>query len=131
MTYIDHVITSTDLRSVRHYGFSHWFTTRHMQAGMTAQLEFPLARKTDPHTSHEAAHALVESGAHQRQVDQVLAALTQYPNRTSAELAAEAGFDRYMVARRLSDLEKRNKASKHPARICTVSKRRAVVWRTV
>ncbi len=87
-----------------------------------------LARATDVETSHEAATELVMSGQHESQLQVVLEATRRHPGHTSAELAAVAGLDRYMVARRRPDLEKRGLVSKDASSHCTVTGRRARIW---
>jgi len=68
----------------------------------------PRARKRDPLSSHAAADRVERSGALGRQMTRVLEAVRATPGLTSGELAARHGMDRYMVARRLPDLEQRN-----------------------
>ena len=65
----------------------------------------PLARRTDQIGSHEAAEAA--RARIDTECAEVLAALHQHPNTTSRELAARSGLDRYLVARRLPELEER------------------------
>jgi DNA-binding MarR family transcriptional regulator len=100
-----------------------------------------LARTTDPETSHEAAAELVDSGKHQIQKAKVYNALlwcnrAQQLAPTSAELARHSGLDRYLVARRLADLEKaglvdkvRDDDGELIKRKCSVNGSRATVWR--
>ena len=93
----------------------------------------PLARNTDPITSDIAAEKLVASGQHNIQKTQVYAALKQYKlakdrNPTSAELAQFSGLDRYMVARRLPDLQKNGLVRKVDRRVCSVTTNPAVTW---
>jgi len=88
----------------------------------------PLARASDPSTSHEAAADLVASGTWGKQKRQVYAVLCLYPGRTSAELAEVAGLDRYMLARRLPDLEDERLATKGSKRRCDATGRKAVTW---
>jgi DNA-binding MarR family transcriptional regulator len=68
----------------------------------------PRARRTDPSSSHDAASAVARSGIAKAQCSSVLAALRRYKHRTSNELAHDSGIDRYIVARRLPELRKRN-----------------------
>jgi len=64
-----------------------------------------LARRGDPETSLEAARKIVSSGTDAAQCERVLEALRRYPNHTSADLAKLCGMDRYIVARRLPELQ--------------------------
>lgn len=93
----------------------------------------PRARATDVSTSHAAADHIQSSGIGKYQQDQVLDALKRFPNRTGAELARDSGLERYMVSRRLSELFKGGRAYRNPLvkRDCTVTKRKAMVWRVV
>ena len=84
------------------------------------------ARGRDPITSHYAAvRAKRFLGA---QASRVLEALKKFPGSTSAELAQLAGLDRYMVARRLPDLEKCDYVSKGSIRECKATGSKAVTW---
>lgn len=88
----------------------------------------PAARNTDPETSHLAAEENTRSGRRAVQQHAVLAAVMAQPGLTSRELAQAAGMDRYVVARRLPELEAAKIVRKGGARECRVSKRRAVTW---
>ena len=93
----------------------------------------PLARNTDPITSDIAAEKLVASGKHNFQKTQTYNALKRYKQRkdenpTSAELAYFSGLDRYMVARRLPDLQKNGLVRKVDRRVCSVTTNPAVTW---
>jgi hypothetical protein len=90
-----------------------------------------LARRTDPLSSHEAAAALESTGARAVQKHQALQAVKQWPGRTSLELAGQIGGGpetRYMLARRLADLEHDGRVRKGSMRACTVSGHNAVTW---
>lgn len=87
-----------------------------------------LARNTDPSTSHAAADYVERTGIASTQRTKVMRALRQHPGTTSAELAAVAGLDRYIVARRLPELSERGLAEKALIRRCTVSGIAAVTW---
>lgn len=87
------------------------------------------ARATDPETSHEAAAAIRAEADRQR--DEVLAMLQARPGLTSYELAVAFGVDRYVTARRLSELAtlKLAKQGEHKRR-CTASPKivNAMTW---
>ena len=105
------------------------------------QSTLPLARNTDPETSHEAADNIEGSGKSFLQRVAVYNALQAqnakpvYPHPTSAELARWYGLDRYMVGRRLSDLEHMGMAEKVvidgklEKRKCAVNGSRATTWK--
>ncbi|MDV3469036.1 winged helix-turn-helix domain-containing protein [Stenotrophomonas sp. C3(2023)] len=86
------------------------------------------ARNTDPDTSHEAGHELVESGTQAHQQAQVAAAVRKHAGLTSRELAFTAGLDRHMVARRLPELEADGLVVHGVARICSMSRKRCQTW---
>ena len=91
----------------------------------------PLAAKADPISSKFAARHLISSGMHGRQTRAVLELVRAHPSLTSRELGAlddARGLDRYVVARRLSDLERRGLVVKESARTCSIGLRLAVVW---
>lgn len=88
----------------------------------------PIARETDPETSHFAAEEVTASGRRATQQHSVLAAVRANPGRTSLELAEVMRSDRYMVARRLPELEAAGLVWKGPARKCVVGNRMAVTW---
>ena len=98
---------------------------------MTIQATIFPARNTDPHTSHLAASELIESGKRDRQQLAVLAAVRVNSGCTSKELARVHGMCRYMVARRLPELQQMGLVQRAPARICRESGRPAMTWREV
>lgn len=88
----------------------------------------PIARNTDPVSSHVAAYDVTARGTRNRQQRIVFRAVVEHPGRTSRELAALCPLDRYQVARRLPELEEVRMVQKGPARECEVNKRLAVTW---
>jgi predicted transcriptional regulator len=88
----------------------------------------PIARNTDPASSHMAACEITATGARGQQQRIVFRAVVENPGRTSRELAALCPLDRYQVARRLPELEEVCMVKKGPARECEVGKRLAVTW---
>lgn len=105
---------------------------------MTAQIDWlslpapplmtlrPRARRTDPSTSHEAAAAMLASGAIGRQAQDVLDAVRRWPGLTSLELGARMEIDRWAVARRLPELEGAGHVRRGEAR--QVNGRRHMTW---
>ena len=63
----------------------------------------PRARRSDPLSSHRAADAIAPHLSGQRRA--VWEALKRHPGRSSKELAEVSGLDRYLIARRLPELE--------------------------
>lgn len=91
--------------------------------------DYPRARSTDPETSHAAARAIPSKAA--REATEVLTALRANPGCTSRELAAKAGGDRYVYARRLPELRDAGLAENSTVRMCCESGRQAMTWRAV
>lgn len=87
-----------------------------------------LSHRHDPETSQIAAQRHVDSKANEHQREHVLACLRKYFGCTSSELAQHFSLDRFMVARRLPDLEKLGLAYKGNKRICAVSGSLCVTW---
>lgn len=67
----------------------------------------PRARRTDPDSSHVAADRAKRSGAIGAQATTTFIAVRAYPGLTSKQLAGVCPLDRYQVARRLPELERR------------------------
>lgn len=89
-----------------------------------------LARNSDPISSHLAAEETITSGRRDSQKRDILKFLKTYSEPvTSMELAHRSGMDRYIVARRLPDLEKDYKVERGPMRECRISGRMAITWR--
>lgn len=86
------------------------------------------ARATDPSTSHEAAEDITRSGVRAAQQQIVADAVRRFPGLTSFELAIRAGLDRYVVARRLSEIEETQAIRRGAARLCAESNRKAMTW---
>jgi len=92
-----------------------------------------LARNTDHVSSHEAADDIQSSGKLAQQKAVVLNALRMFQESrgpaTSAELAKHYEMDRYMVAKRLPDLEKQGLVQKcAEMKKCPVGGKRATAW---
>lgn len=92
------------------------------------RVETPIARATDPESSHRAADEVTASGRRAAQIAQVIDAVRHYPGRTSMELADLTGLDRYLLARRLPEAVTAGTVVKGAQRECRVSHRLALTW---
>jgi hypothetical protein len=92
------------------------------------RVETPIARNTDPESSHLAAAEITGSGKRRAQQDQTIAAVRKYPGRTSQELANLTGLDRYMLARRLPECVTAGAIKKGALIECTVTRKKAIAW---
>jgi len=93
----------------------------------TPNIQTPAARRDDPESSHLAAEHVTATGLRRSQQQRTLEAVRANPGKTSAELAAITGLDRFMLARRLPELEPLWVA-KGVMVTCTVTRRRAHCW---
>ena len=94
----------------------------------------PASRKTDPDSSKEAERKADIKG--QRKI--VLDAMQGKQDITALELAAMHGLDRYMVSRRLPELEKLGLVTRHRSedgrplvRQCKICRGNSTYWREV
>lgn len=86
----------------------------------------PIARRSDPVSSHIAAATVTKSGSRESNCRKVLLLVKDYPGRTSKELAALTWeFDRYEVARRLADLAEQGKVRRVGVE---PGKRKQILW---
>lgn len=92
------------------------------------RVETPAARSTDDLSSHLAAEEVTRSGARQRHLEIVAAAVRKHPGMTSAELTVVCGLERHETARRLPDAVTAGLVKKGDLRACTRSGRLAVTW---
>jgi hypothetical protein len=90
-----------------------------------------IARKSDPKPSHLAAGGITRSGRREGQCLAVLALVRKYPCSTSLELASNSNLDRYVIARRLPELEKAGYIARRNVRECSVGKRPATTWQAL
>ena len=88
----------------------------------------PIARNTDPESSHIAAREITYSGSRASQQIRVLEAVTNYPGNTSHELSFKIGMDRYQIARRLPELESNGFIQKGQLRKDRINDRMVVTW---
>lgn len=99
------------------------------------QIATPAYRHTDPDTSRLASDQITRTGVRAAQQAQALAAVRAFPGLTSFELARRstpAGGDmiarRFVLARRLPEVEAARLVRKGPKRQCGVSGKLAVTW---
>jgi predicted ArsR family transcriptional regulator len=89
----------------------------------------PLARRTDPVTSHEAARMASEfAGTHCARIH---AALIQCGPMDPEQIGAMVGMDGYQCRKRLSDLKKAGNAEPTGEVVPTRSGRSQRVWRAL
>lgn len=88
----------------------------------------PLARRTDPESSHIAARSMVASGALSDQQRISVALVRAYPNHTSDELAALGTLDRYQLARRLPEVERLGFVERGAIRKSNTTGRPSCTW---
>lgn len=91
-------------------------------------LNYPLARSTDPSTSHMAERKLRRLGEHTRQKNWVLGLVISHPGSTARELAEvtpDFAVNHPIIWRRLPDLEKEGYVIKGPV---NYRRRPAVTW---
>ena len=83
-------------------------------------------RLSDPDTSKEAALAI--AGVAKTQMDEVVELVRKYPGLTSAELAERGGIDRYVCGRRLPESRTLELVRNGPAKVCSITGKRALTW---
>lgn len=90
----------------------------------------PMARHTDPESSHAAAREVTASGLAESQRQVCLSILKLSPHGlTSDEIAEIAEISRHIPARRLSELERRGLVIRGEQRASRVTGRLGVTWR--
>lgn len=107
------------------------FTTRtHAGRVLSVEISAPIARTTDPATSHEAAREQTGSGRRAAHAAAVLAVVRRVPDLTYREIAARCPDIREAVEvmRRLSDLREAGEVEQGEARPCRISGRQATTW---
>src|SRR5690606_15058935 len=100
----------------------------HCPAPRYAMNPSPVARNTDPESSHEAAEFVTMSGKRAAQQQIAAKVVEQYPGLTSLELAKRVRMDRYMLARRLPECEAQGTVRRGQIRRCSKSGRLAATW---
>lgn len=90
----------------------------------------PIARDSDPQTSHDAAANVTASGTRAAHCATILDAVKAHPDSTAGELAAITGIDRVEVGRRLPDLRNAGLVwNPGVSRVCGEMGTRQMVWR--
>ena len=91
-------------------------------------MEVVNARRTDPIPSHLAGIEVEANG--QAAIQRTLAynAVKEYPRQTSMELAYLTGYSRYMLARRLPELDGLVQGDDRYKRKCRITGRLSVIW---
>lgn len=92
------------------------------------RVQTPIARASDPLSSHLAAEHVTKTGTRSDQQNKAAEAVKQFPGLTSFELAMRTGIDRYTLARRLPECETAGRVRKGEIRACRVTGRKAHVW---
>lgn len=87
-----------------------------------------MSRRTDPHTSHEAAERVTSSGAASAQREACLRAVVEHPGLTAAEIAEVIGVDRHAPGRRLPELRQAGLIRNGEARACRVKGTNCLSW---
>ena len=102
-----------------------------VSVGIERAMRAPIAAKHDPVTSQQAARYITKSGKREGQLQGVLALVMKYPRRTAVELAFRSTFDRYVLNRRLPELEHAGLVRKVGQRPCEINRRAASVWEAI
>ena len=91
----------------------------------------PLARSTDPETSHRAAREMETSGQLKSDMMTALEAVREFPHRTATELEALIGCRDGKVRKRLAQLRRLGLIIRGALKICPHTKRRCHTWEPV
>ena len=76
----------------------------------------PVARTTDPATSHRAEQRVTDSGRRQSQAERLYAAIVAHPGQCRGQLAAAVDMEEYQASKRLSDLRNAGRIVQGPPR---------------
>jgi hypothetical protein len=89
----------------------------------------PLRSSNPPCTSRMAFETVSRNGTRINQKRELLTWLrSQTVPLTSAEISARSGFERFGVARRLSEIERDRDVRRRAARICEITGRPSIAW---
>ena len=95
---------------------------------LTLLADTPIARRTDPSTSKQAAVEVTASGERARQQNLCLGAVKERPGQTSAEVGRYLKTDRFMPARRLPELRAQGLVENGQERRCSVTGKSSLTW---
>jgi len=104
---------------------------RHRKEESVNRRSYPIARRTDPLSSDDAAREMERTGRRASQSEALLEMVKRHPRRTSLELSRLSRLDRYIVSRRLPELERRGLIRRGLIRDCTVNGRPMLTWEPV
>ncbi len=101
-----------------------------MNADPTFWIDEPRAkaRKTDPATSHEAAHNVEARGYAAAQRLLCYNEVVRCPWQTAAEIARAVGLERHAPSRRLPELRDAGLVVNGVSRFCKVMRTRSMTW---
>ena len=88
----------------------------------------PIARRTDPESSHAAASEISRSAMRENQCATILALVRAYPWSTAGELATWCGYDSVQITKRLNDLKHAGQIEKGRIRTCEIHRRKMLTW---
>lgn len=91
-------------------------------------LTSPIARPSDPATSHEAAQRITETGKRLTDADRCLDVVRHHPGLTAAEIGRDTLLGHIAAQRRLSDLKNAGAVRQGQARECSVNGTRMMTW---
>lgn len=92
------------------------------------RIQTPVARHSDPFSSHAAAEHVTRSGKRQAWIERVTALVREHPGMTSMELAHISSLDRHDVAKRLPDAATAGMVQRGKQRKCSITGNRAMEW---
>ena len=88
----------------------------------------PASRRIDPPTSHQAEQS-VNVGTRQKQMHQLAELIREHPDKTGNELSLHGTLTERQISRRLNDAHTNGLIKISGERPCSISNRRARVWR--
>lgn len=103
-----------------------------ISVGIDRAMRSPVSATADPDTSHQAAKEITASGQREGQCLGVLALVKRYPDCTAFELSVKGRtYDRYIIGRRLSELEHGKLIRKSGTKVCGISGHKACIWQAL
>lgn len=101
---------------------------KHLAPTPIPPLFAPIARTTDPATSHKAAARITRSGSRERRMDVFVRLVRETPGLTAAELSARHKESQYEASKRLSDAFRAGLINRGVPRACSVTGHDAFTW---